>query len=163
MNPPGSDKVRDALSQGQWDRAVALLQQLGPAVAADVIMDLPFEEQRVLFRVIPDEFAAELISHFPYYHSYVLLHTRSTEHLRAIIARMAPDERAIFLDELPGEAWQRVMDEISGAHPSAAPGAEGGATEVADVIPQSPPTWSPLPRLCRLRNHSSNPTAGISR
>ena len=34
MNPPGADKVRDALSQGHWDRAVALLQQLGPAAAA---------------------------------------------------------------------------------------------------------------------------------
>ena len=43
MNPPGEDKVRDALSQGQCARAVALLQQLGPAAAANVMMGMPFE------------------------------------------------------------------------------------------------------------------------
>ena len=97
-------------------RAVALLQQLGPAAAADVMMGIPFEEQRVLFRIMPDDFAATLVSHFPYYHSYVLLHTRSLEHLRAIVNKMNADERMQFLDQLPGEAWQRVMDELSGEY-----------------------------------------------
>ena len=119
------------LSQGHWDQAVALLQQLGPAAAADVMMEAPFEEQRVLFRVMPEDFAATLVSHFPYYHSYVLLHTRSMEHLRAIIDKMHPGERLLFLDELPGEAWQRVMDELSGEYSPAAQGTEGAAAEVA--------------------------------
>ena len=96
MNPPGADKLRDVLSQGHWEQAIALLQQLAPAAAADAILDLPFEEQQVLFRIIPDDFAAALVSHFPYYHSYVLLHTRSTGDLRAIIDKMEPDERLIF-------------------------------------------------------------------
>ncbi|HXW15361.1 MAG TPA: ATP-binding cassette domain-containing protein, partial [Terriglobia bacterium] len=134
MNPPGTDKVRDALSQGQCGRAVALLQQLGPSAAADVMMGMPFEEQRVLFRVVPDDFAASLVSYFPYYHSYVLLHTRSLEELRAIINKMNADERMQFLDELPGEAWQRVMDELSGEYSPAAHEAESAATDVAGAI-----------------------------
>ena len=52
------------------------------------MMGIPFEEQRVLFRIMPDDFAATLVSRFPYYHSYVLLHTRSLEDLRAIIDKM---------------------------------------------------------------------------
>ncbi len=60
MVPTGADKIRAAMSAGDWDRAVALLQQLGPGPAAGVMMAMPFEEQRVLFRVIPDEFAAQL-------------------------------------------------------------------------------------------------------
>ena len=98
MSPPGADKVRDALSQGHCDRAVALLQQVDPAVAAGVMMGIPFEEQRVLFRVMPDDFAATLVSQFPYYHSYVLLHTRSLDTLRAIIGKMQPGERLMFFD-----------------------------------------------------------------
>jgi NitT/TauT family transport system ATP-binding protein len=132
MNPPGADKVREALSQGHWERATGLLQQLDPAAAADVMMALPFEEQQVLFRVLPDDFAARLVSCFPYYHSYVLLHTRSLDHLRAIVNKMRPGERLQFFDELPGEAWQRLMDELSGEYAPAA-----AAAEVAGAI--SPP------------------------
>ena len=136
MNPPGADKVRDALSKGHWDQAVAILQEIGPAAAADVMMGLPFEEQRILFRIVPDDFAAALVSRFPYYHSYALLHTRSLEHLRAIINKMDPDERLLFLEELPGEAWQRVMDELSGEYSPLGQGAEVTATEAAGAISQ---------------------------
>jgi NitT/TauT family transport system ATP-binding protein len=142
MKPTGGDKVRDALSQGDWEGAVALLQQLGPAVAADVMMGLPFEEQRVLFRVMPDDFAATLVSRFPYYHSYVLLHTRSIEKLRAIIDKMRPGERLQFFDELPGEAWQRMMDELSGEYSPAAQGGEGA--EAAGVISRPIPAVEPI-------------------
>jgi NitT/TauT family transport system ATP-binding protein len=144
MNPPGAEKVHAALSQGQWDRAVTLLQQLAPVDAAEVMMGMPFEEQRVLFRVVPDEFAAKLVSQFPYYHAYVLLHTRSTEHLRAIINKMAPDERTLFLEELPGEAWQRMMDEISGEHPPAAAGGETAAAELAGAMPEQLAAVEPI-------------------
>jgi NitT/TauT family transport system ATP-binding protein len=144
MNPLGADKVRDAVSQGHWDQAVALLQQLGPAAAADVIMGIPFEEQRVLFRIIPDDFAAKLVSRFPYYHSYVLLHTRSTENLRAIIDKMQPDERMMFFDELPEEAWQRLMDELSGEYSPAAQVVEGAAGEAAGAVSKPTPALEPI-------------------
>jgi len=142
MKPPGADKVRDALSQGQWDQAVSMLQRLDPAVAADLMMGFPFEEQQVLFRVMPDDFAATLVSHFPYYHSYVLLHTRSMDHLRAIIDKMEPDERLQFFDQLPGEAWQRMMDELSGEYSPAAP--EGAGAEVAGAISKPVPAVEPI-------------------
>jgi len=146
MNPPGADKVRDAVSQGHWDRAVVLLQQLDPAIAANVMMEIPFEGQRVLFRVMPDDFAAALVSHFPYYHSYVLLHTRSIETLRSIIDKMKPGERLQFFDELPGEAWQRMMDELSGEYSPAAPEGEvaGPAVEVAGAISRPIPAVEPI-------------------
>ena len=146
MNPPEAEKLRAMLSQGHWDPAVALLQKLDPATAADVIMGLPFEEQRVLFRIVPDDFAATLVSQFPYYHSYVLLHTRSIENLRAIIDKMEPDERLQFFDQLPGEAWQRMMDELSGEYPPAAQGGEGAvaAAEVVGAISKPVPAVEPI-------------------
>ena len=146
MKPPAMEKVREILSQGHWDQAVTLLRQFDPAAAADVIMALPFEDQRILFRIMPDEFAATLISHFPYYHSYVLLHTRSTEHLRAIIDKMEPGERIQFFDELPGEAWQRLMDELSGEYVPATREGEGAgaAAEMAGAISKPMPAVEPI-------------------
>ena len=135
MNPPTADKLRTALSQGNTDRAIALLQKVDPAVAADVFLSMPFEEQQNLFRSLPINLAAALAPAFPYYHTYVLLHSRPVEELNAIVDRMNPDDRRQFIDELPEEAWQRLMDELH-----APPGA-GGATAVAPapaVVPAVP-------------------------
>jgi NitT/TauT family transport system ATP-binding protein len=125
MEPPAAEKLREILAQGRWDQAVGLLQRLDPAVAANLIMGIPFEEQRTLFRALPVDSAATLVSHFPYYHAYVLLHTRSIEGLCAIVDKMNPGDRIQFFDELPGEAWQRLMDELSGEYTPEAPHEEG--------------------------------------
>jgi NitT/TauT family transport system ATP-binding protein len=126
MNPPTAEKLQELLSQGRSEQAVALLQHLGPEAAADAVMRVPFEEQQIVFRALPVEFAATLVSHFPYYHSYVLLHSRPLEELRAVIAKTKPEERHQFFDELPEEAWQRLMDELSGERPVEAPRGELG-------------------------------------
>ncbi len=125
MNPSTTDKFRAILSQGEWDQAAALLQRLDSDVAADVFLSLPFEEQEILFRRLPAEFAAVLTAIFPYYHSYVLLHTRPTAEVKEIVDKMNPAERLIFFDELPEQAWQRLMDELSSQAGAEAP--EAGA------------------------------------
>jgi NitT/TauT family transport system ATP-binding protein len=145
MNPPTAEKLQELLSQGRFEHAVTLLQRLDPDVAVDLIMSIPFKEQQILFRALPVDFAATLVSRFPYYHSYVLLHSRPTEELRAIIARTRPDERHQFFDELPEEAWQHLMDELSGEQPAEA--REGGtlaAIELGAAIARPPPAAKPI-------------------
>src|SRR5579862_306385 len=109
-----ADNLQEMLSLGRWDAAVELLKKLDPPLAADLFMKVPFEQQQTLFHILPVENAAALISNFPYYHSYVLLHTRSIEALRAIVGNLDPAVRLQFFDELPEEAWQRLMAELSG-------------------------------------------------
>ncbi len=130
MNPPAAEKLQELLSQGRADQAVALLQRLDPDAAADSIIRIPFEEQQIVFRALPVDYAATLVSHFPYYHSYVLLHSRTIQDLRAIIDKTQPQERHQFFDELPEEAWQHLMDELSGERAAAARG-EGLGTAIA--------------------------------
>ena len=120
MTSPIAEIIRQALSQGRADEAAGIIQQLGPGAAAEVLGALPFEQQRVLFRGVPVDFAAALVSHFPYYHEYVLLHSRPAAEMRAIVDRLDPTERMRFFDELPEEAWQRLMDELAAA-PAEAP------------------------------------------
>ena len=120
MLTPLVDAVREALSQGRTGEAAFRLQQLNPVDAAGVCAALPFEQQQLLFRLLPVDFAAALVSHFPYYHEYVLLHSRPVAEMRAIVDRLDPTERMRFFDELPEEAWQVLMDELAAA-PSEAP------------------------------------------
>ena len=117
MNPPIADRLRDAVSQGHWDEAVALLQTSETAQAAKALSELPFDQQQSLFRHLPLDLAAAVVAHFPYYHQYVLLHSLPAKEMRTLVDRISPDDRMRFFDELPEEAWQRLMDELSGEIP----------------------------------------------
>jgi NitT/TauT family transport system ATP-binding protein len=117
MPSPITDSLRDAVSQARWNEAVALLQTSDAAHSAAALRDLAFEQQQSLFRHLPLDLAAALVSHFPYYHQYVLLHSLPAEEMRALVDKINPDDRMRFFDELPEEAWQRLMDELSGEIP----------------------------------------------
>jgi Mg/Co/Ni transporter MgtE len=113
MKRPRAEELQAILAKGRLDRAVDILQGLDPTVAADTFISLPYEDQQVLFRRLPTEFAARLAPNFPYYDTFVLLHTLSNDQMVAVVERMNPIERSMFLDELPEGAWQRITNELS--------------------------------------------------
>jgi len=118
MTSPLAEKLRDAVSQAHWNEAVALLQTSDVVHAADALGNLPFEQQQSLFRHLPLDLAADVVAQFPYYHQYVLLHSLPMGEMRALVDRIDPDDRMRLFDELPEEAWQRMMNELSGALPA---------------------------------------------
>jgi NitT/TauT family transport system ATP-binding protein len=107
--------VLDQISTGKWEAATGALREAGPGAAAEFILRMPYDQQRAVFRKLPVDFAAELVAHFPYYHAYVLLHSRSSQELSAIVDAMKPADRDHFLDDLPEEAWKFLMDELAAA------------------------------------------------
>jgi NitT/TauT family transport system ATP-binding protein len=113
MSSSIAERLRDAVSQAHWNVAVALLQTSDALQAAEALGDLPFEQQQSLFRHLPMDLAAAVVAQFPYYHEYVLLHSLPAREMRALVDKMHPDDRMRFFDELPEEAWQRLMDELS--------------------------------------------------
>jgi NitT/TauT family transport system ATP-binding protein len=119
-------RFQDALARTQWDEAAVLLQSFPPEDAAAILHKLSFAQQQPLFRRVPLDTAATLLPHFPYYDQYVLLHSRTREDMRALVDKIDPDDRMRFFDELPEEAWQRLMDELA-----AVEGASQGETGAA--------------------------------
>jgi NitT/TauT family transport system ATP-binding protein len=120
MSSPLAERLKGAVSQAHWNEAVALLQTSDIALAAEALSNLPFEQQQSLFRQLPLDLAAAVVAQFPYYHQYVLLHSLPLGEMRALVNRIDPDDRMRLFDELPEEAWQRMMDELSGALPAEA-------------------------------------------
>ena len=135
MKPPSTDKLRSILARGGPEKAADLLQRLDPAVAADALLDIPFEDQRAIFGQLPVPFAAKLVAEFPYYHAYVLLHSRPTAELVAIVDQMDSDDRLQFIEELPEDAWRRLIDELAGKQFS---------TTAAEVGSGAAPTGEPI-------------------
>jgi NitT/TauT family transport system ATP-binding protein len=115
MSSPIAERLRDAVSQARWNEAVALLQTSDARQAAEALGGLPFEQQQSLFRHLPLDLAAGVVAQFPYYHEYVLLHSLPAGEMRALVDKINPADRMRFFDELPEEAWRRLMDELSSA------------------------------------------------
>jgi NitT/TauT family transport system ATP-binding protein len=107
-----ADLIHDLVARERWQDAASALSKLPRSEAADFIAMLADEQQQKLFSLLPVEMAAGVLTHFPYYLQYVLLHTRSASDMRAILDELPPDERMQLFDELPEEAWQRLEDEI---------------------------------------------------
>ncbi len=112
MSALKAEELHSILSQGRVDRAVAILTRLDPAVAADAILSLPFEQQQILFQRLPVEFAARLAPVFPYYHTFVLLHALPLDQMAAVVEKMNAFERCNFFDELPEGSWQQLVGEL---------------------------------------------------
>ncbi len=117
------------IARGELDRAIALIERLDPNVAADVFLGLPMEEQEALFRRMPTALAAALAPIFPYYHAFVLLHTRPRAEIREIVDLMEPADRLTLFDDLPEQSWQQLMEELA---------AEGAAALETGVTPEEP-------------------------
>ena len=145
------EKLRTMISQQNWEQALGVLRPLDPGDAARLLMAIPFEEQQELFRRLPVDFAARLAAVLPYYHTYVLLHSRPGPEMNAIVERMNPGERLQFFDELPEETWQRLMDELSGQHP-----AEG----VAEVVEHAAPPTEPIIQAHQVEKRFKRPDGG---
>jgi NitT/TauT family transport system ATP-binding protein len=146
MNDVDKKKLQSLLKQRQWAAAIEQLRTLEPREAADFFMSASFEEQRVLFHEMPVDFAASLIVHLPYYHAYVMLHSRPLAEMQKIVNAMGAADREHFLDALPEEAWQCLMDEMvaaeSGAPTTAA--TEPGPSEITTPSMQAAAANEPI-------------------
>ncbi|HML18768.1 MAG TPA: AAA-associated domain-containing protein [Bryobacteraceae bacterium] len=136
MGSSDLEKLREYLARRRWDHAIALLRQLDPVPAADELMKLAFEDQEAFFRTLPVDVAALMVSALPYYHAYVLLHSRSGE-MNAIVDQMNPAARLQFFEELPEETWKQFMEELSEKQPS--PAAPAVAVEEGPPAPEVEP------------------------
>ena len=142
MTQARNEKLRDLVAQNQWQAATDYLRSMDAASAADRFIELSFEKQQALFQRLPADFAGTICAHLPYYHAYVLLHSRPIGEMVEIINAMHPQERERFLEELPEEAWQALHEELEQAQAQA-----GAASPIPGVAEGIPPVAVPAPGL----------------
>jgi len=124
------NRLRALLTQSNWEAAAELLRQLKPDEAANAVLALPFDQQKTSFRRLPADLAARIAEHSPYFHAYVLLHSMPAREIAKIVDAMHPGEREEFLDELPEESWQSLMNLLEQVRLGTAP-SETEAPETA--------------------------------
>ena len=80
-----------------------------PADVADVILDLPDDEQVIIFRVLPAALAADVFEYIGVEEQQKLLRAMAHEQVVAILNEMSPDDRTALLEELPSAAARQLI------------------------------------------------------
>jgi magnesium transporter len=80
-----------------------------PADVAEVILDLPEDEQVIIFRVLPHALAADVFEYLDFEAQEQLLRAMAHEQVGAILNEMAPDDRTALLEELPSAAARQLI------------------------------------------------------
>jgi len=104
----------EELIQGkQWDVLRDALSHFHPSDIAEILVDIPPEDDVPIFRVLPRKLAGQVFAHLPHHHQEALVRSVSNEQMRALLTQMSPDDQTRVLEELPPEVTRRLLDTLS--------------------------------------------------
>jgi magnesium transporter len=86
-----------------------VFREWAPADVAEVILDLPEDEQVIIFRVLPHALAADVFEYLDLDAQQKLLRAMAHEQVAAILNEMSPDDRTALLEELPSAAARQLI------------------------------------------------------
>ena len=90
-----------------------VFREFAPADVAEVILDLPEDEQVIIFRVLPHDLAADVFEYLDFEAQQTLLRAMAHEQVVAILNEMAPDDRTALLEELPSAAARQLIRSLT--------------------------------------------------
>src|SRR2546423_11898391 len=80
-----------------------------PADVAEVIEDMPEDEQVIIFRVLPAALAADVFEYLDIEAQQKLLRAMAHEQVVSILNEMSPDDRTALLEERPRAAARQLI------------------------------------------------------
>jgi len=90
-----------------------LFREWPPADVAEVILDLPENEQVIIFRILPHALAADVFEYLDFDAQQKLLHAMAHEQVVGILNEMSPDDRTALLEEMPSAAARQLIRLLS--------------------------------------------------
>src|SRR5467141_2803157 len=86
-----------------------VFREWAPADVAEVILDMPEDEQVIIFRVLPHDLAADVFEYLGIEEQQKLLRAMAHEQVVAILNEMSPDDRTALLEEMPSAAARQLI------------------------------------------------------
>src|SRR2546421_6629611 len=86
-----------------------LFREWPPADVAEVILDMPGDEQVIIFRLLPHALAADVFEYLDLDAQQKLLRAMAHEQVVGILNEMSPDDRTALLEELPSAAARQLI------------------------------------------------------
>src|SRR3989440_2951310 len=102
-------EIRSMIDARDFGALREIFREWPPADVAEVILDLPEDEQVIIFRLLPNALAADVFEYLDVEAQQQLLRAMAHEQVGAILNEMSPDDRTALLEELPSAAARRLI------------------------------------------------------
>src|SRR5213596_2119673 len=102
-------EIRSLIEARDFAGLRELFSEWPPADVAEVIVDMPEDEQVIIFRVLPHALAADVFEYLDVDAQQSLLHCMAHEQVVAILNEMSPDDRTALLEEMPSAAARQLI------------------------------------------------------
>jgi magnesium transporter len=104
-----ADELAAVLRTRDYARLRDMVRNRPPSEMGELLAALSLEDQAVVFRLLPRKDAAATFEYLPQDAREALLKTLSKEVVASILNEMAPDDRTMFLEELPAPATRELL------------------------------------------------------
>jgi magnesium transporter len=105
--------IQELIRERRWDALRDALAGFDPTDVADILVEVPDEDDTAVFRLLPRDQAGRVFAYLPRDHQERLLRTLTNDQARGVLAAMTPDDQARLLEELPAEVTRRILDALS--------------------------------------------------
>src|SRR5712672_1094255 len=102
-------EIRSLIDARNFTALRDVFREFPPADVAEVILDMPEDEQVIIFRVLPHDLAADVFEYLGIEEQQKLLRAMAHEQVVAILNEMSPDDRTALLEELPSAAARQLI------------------------------------------------------
>ena len=103
-------EIQEMIAERRFTALRELFSEMPPADVAEIILDLPQDEQVIIFRILPHALAADVFEYFDDAEAQQqLLRAMAHEQVVSILNEMSPDDRTALLEELPSAAARQLI------------------------------------------------------
>ncbi|MGB8355342.1 MAG: magnesium transporter [Chthoniobacteraceae bacterium] len=106
-------EIKELIEARDFASMKEVFKEWTPADLAELITDLPVEEQVVLFRVLPHDVATATFEYLEFEAQESMLRGMGQEEMVKLINQMSPDDRTALLEELPSSAVTQLLRLLS--------------------------------------------------
>ena len=102
-------EIEESIKERRWDELKKFLENLHPSEIEEILEDLRPRERALIFRLLPKDKAADVLSEMSKDQVEELIETLKSEEVREILSEMDPDDRVRILDELPANLASKLL------------------------------------------------------
>src|ERR1700716_1063616 len=102
-------EIRGLIEERNFGALREIFREWPPADVAELILDLPEDEQVIIFRLLPNALAADVFEYLDAEAQQQLLRAMAHEQVVAILNEMSPDDRTALLEEMPSAAARQLI------------------------------------------------------
>ena len=106
-------ELEELIREKQWDVLREALSHFHPSDIAEILVDIPAEDDAPIFRILPRELAGKVFAYLPHHHQEALIRSVSNDQMRQLLQEMSPDDQTRVLEELPPEVTKRILETLS--------------------------------------------------